>query len=187
MKRDYSMSTAQIFTLFAVMLIQKGLFVSLLRCLSSERLGQDIPRLQGLPSWVPDLRSEVLVFHDAHNRDTGATLLSSAFIICDVCCMGSVECVEDDLNYACLQILHQAGHLDKYKLNSLNKNMRPARYEDLLCSLLFESSGGGDWLLVLRAQNSTHDSRNGYQLITCGIELGIQRDPNWPRTTICIA
>ena len=142
-KRDYSMSTSQIFTLFATSLIQRGQFISLLTCLASEELEPGVTRLQGLPSWVPDLRSKALHFHRGYDHlmpDSRATVSSDNFLICEFYRIGSVEHVTNGIDTASLQILHPAGHLHEYMLGGLRQNLRRPCHKDLICSLIFELS-----------------------------------------------
>ena len=196
-KRDYSMSTSQIFTLFATSLIQRGQFTSLLMCLASEELEPGVTRLQGLPSWVPDLRSRLLPFHRRYDRlrpDVRATVSSDNFLICEFYCIGSVERAKNGIDTASLQIVHPTGHLHEYMLGGLRQNMLRPRHKDLLCSLIFESwndfmkiSLRSIRLFVLREQSFTYEGRNVYQLITYGWESSIEMDPTWPRITVCIA
>jgi hypothetical protein len=200
--RDYSMSAAQVFTLFAKMLIERGHLISVLMCLASEKLEPGDTRLPRLPSWVPDLRRTALKYYYRNNPDIGAKVSLDTFLICDVRCMGSIERVGDELDEVdgllytpntCLQVLRPTGHLHEYELSGLNKNMQRPRHKDLLCSLLFESSTDlrwveryGECLLVLREQCSSDEGRTVYQLITCGRQR-IEMDQTWPRITVCIA
>ena len=187
MERNYSMSAARIFTLFAAILVQKGELGSVLRCLESEKLEQNTTRLEGLPSWVPDLRSRILKLWDIDGPDPGAIFLSDRFVVCEVLCMGSVDYVKCDTHYIYLEVLHD-DHLHNQKLR--NERARNARRKDLLCSLIFNSPKISEWLVVLRDLNSTHEGRDVYQLVAVDrayFKDGYQRDDTWPLISVCIA
>ena len=145
-KRDYSKSASQAFTHFATTLIQRGQLIALLGGLASEELEPGVTRLQGLPSWAPDLRSKVLRFSYRSSPVVAATVSSDTFLICDVRCVGRIERVENELfdsiceeHDTLVQVLHPSGLLSEYKLHGLSRTMQRARPEDLLCSLQFES------------------------------------------------